>query len=286
MRALEFIFESGKRLAKAGISISRVTKQDFLTAKNSINPVLKQAGITAGWTAGGAGSFDPEHDYGGGGRDDSGDIDIMIDPQEILKKFPMDIEQYVQDYNAKAEGLGNKKIGPKALSNALANPQKKSEYQWDASKWALAKYMTENGFPTDPGTLTVQYSKGRKNFSVDLIPRPKSAWPLHTHDFTKDPGMRGSDLWVNIYPLLTKISSAATYIDPKTGEEKGNLQYSPDRGLVDRTTNQVVAIDKNEIAKILIGPDASARDISSVSGIKTALQKHPEKWNQIKQLFV
>jgi hypothetical protein len=285
MRALEFIFESGKRLVKAGVTISRVNKQDFLLAKKSINPVLKKAGIDAGWTAGGAGSFDPEHDYGGGGREDSGDIDIMIDPQELLEKFPKDIEQYVKEYNQAAEKSGNKKIGPKALANALTNPQKTIEYQWNATKWALAEYMTKNGFPTDPGTLTVQYSKDSKNFSIDLIPRPRNAWSLHTHDFTKDPGMRGGDLWVNIYPLLTKISSNTTFVDPKTGEEKGNLQYSPDRGLVDRTTNQVVAINKNEIAKILIGPEATARDISSVSGIKMALQKHPEKWDQVKQLF-
>jgi len=285
MRAQEFISESGKRLAKAGVVVSRVTEQDFLTAKKSINPVLAKAGLAAGWSVGGAGSFDPEHPYGGGGRQDSGDIDIMIDPEELLEKFPKDIEQYVQEYNRAAEQLGNKKVGPKALANALANPEKKAAYQRDASKWALADYMTKKGFPTDPGTLTVQYSKNGKNFSIDLILRPRAAWILHTHDFSKDPGMRGADLWVNIYPLLTKISSRTTFVDPKTGEEKGSLQYSPDRGLVDRTTNQVVAIDKDEIAKILIGPEATARDISSVTGIKTALQKHPEKWNQVKQLF-
>jgi len=36
-----------------------LTKDAFLTAKAKINPILKKAGIGAGWTSGGAGSFDP-----------------------------------------------------------------------------------------------------------------------------------------------------------------------------------------------------------------------------------
>jgi hypothetical protein len=268
--------ESGKRLASRGVDVSRVNKDEFLAAKNVINPVLQKAGLKAGWTAGGAGSFDPEHPYGGG-RDDSGDIDIMIDPEELLQKFPLDIEKY----NAALE----KPAGAKAMANTLADPAKKAKLQMTASKWALADHMSRHGLDTDPGTLTVQYSAGGKHFSVDLIVRPRSAWPLHTHDFTKDPGMRGGDLWVDLYPTLTKISSKTIFVDPKTGEEKGNLQYSPDRGLVDRDTNEVIAIDKNDIAKILIGPEATARDISSITGIKTALQKHPEKWAKMKHLF-
>ena len=77
------IIESGKRLAAQGVEVSRVTKQDFLTAKSAIKPLLDRAGLDSGWTAGGAGSFDPEHPYGGGGRETSGDIDIMIDPQDL-----------------------------------------------------------------------------------------------------------------------------------------------------------------------------------------------------------
>lgn len=270
--------EAAKRLAKTGVEVSRVTKEAFLAAKENLNPILKAKGIEAGWTAGGAGSFDPEHPYPGTLRQDSGDIDIMIDPQDVLEKFPADIENWNKT-------ISKTPLGPKALANALADPAKKATLQMKASKAALADYMAEKGFETDRGTLTVNYSADGKNYSVDLIVRPRAAWPLHTHDFSLDPGMRGSDLWDELYATLAKISSPKTYTDPKSGEVKGNYQYSPDKGLVDRETNQVVAIDKDQIAKILLGPEATAQQLSSLTGIKIALQKYPEKLAAVKHLL-
>ncbi len=269
------LFEAGKRLASQGVEVSRVNKEDFLTAKAALDPVLKKAGIVGGWTAGGAGSFDPEHPYGGGGRDDSGDIDIMIDPTNLAERFPPDVEAY--------NAASKKPIGPKAMATAMADPAKKAKIEMSASKWALATYMSENGFPTDPGTLTVEYGAGGKTFSVDLLIRPRNSWELHTHDFSTDKTMRGGDLWTQMYPVLAKLASQKTFIDPKTGEEKGNLQFSPDRGLVDRDTNKVIAIDKNDIAKILLNPQATARDLASMTGIRNALAKQPQKLAQLPQ---
>lgn len=271
MRITELL-ESGKRLAKQGIEISRVTKDVFDTAKSTLYPILKKAGLKSGWTAGGAGSFDPEHPYGGGGREDSGDIDIMIDPTNLMQRFPPTMEA-IEGYN----NSRTKPYGPKAIANAMADPAKKAQLELAASKWLLANYMTKNGFPTDPGTLTVEYSAGGNSYSVDLIVRPESSWELHAHDFTRDPGMKGGQLFTDVYPTLVKLASKSTFVDPKTGEEKGSLQYSPDRGLVDRETNDVVAINKNDIAKILLGPTATARDMSSISGIKDALKNQPDK---------
>jgi len=277
MRIKEIISEAGKRLAAAGVDVSRVNREDFLHIKGKLNPLLQKAGIKAGWTSGGAGSFDPEHEYGGGGREDSGDVDIMIDPQELLSKFAPDLEEY--NKNRKTP------LGAKAFANMMADEGKKQQFTVAGSKWALAQYLSDNGFETDPGTLTVNFSRSGKNYSVDLIVRPRAAWPLHTHDFTRDPGMRGRDLWVNIYPTLVKIASKTTFTDPKTGEEKGNLQFSPDRGIVDRDTDEVVAINKDDIAKILLGPAASARDLASMSGIRDQLKKDPAKWAKTQQLF-
>ena len=275
MKIFELLIESGKRLASQGVEVSRVNKEDFNAAKNVLNPILIKAGIKAGWTAGGAGSFDPEHDYGGGGREDSGDIDIMIDPSELLKAVPPNVEAY--------NSASAKPIGPKAMANAMADPAKKAKIELSASKWALADFMTKSGFRTDPGTLTVEYTAGGKSFSVDLIIRPRNAWPLHTHDFATDPKMRGGDLWTDLYPVLAKLASKTVFTDPRTGEEKGNIQFSPDKGLVDRDTNKVIAIDKNDIAKILLGPQFSAKDLSSITGIRNALSKQPEKLSKLPQ---
>jgi len=271
------VAEAGKRLTSQGVDVSRVNREDFLHIKSVLNPLLQQIGLTAGWTSGGAGSFDPEHEYGGGGREDSGDVDIMIDPQELIKNLAMSPEEFNQ--------VSPKPIGPKALANVLADPAKLEKVKLASSKWALANQLTKHGFPTDPGNLTVNFSKGNLHYSVDLIIRPKSAWPLHTHDFSRDSGMRGGDLWNDIYPALAKASSSNMIVDPKTGEEKGNLQFSPDRGIVDRTTGKVVAIDKNDIAKILLGPNSTSRELASLSGIKNALRQYPDKWEAVKQFF-
>jgi len=271
------LFEGAKRLSAAGIDVSRVSKDDFLFVKKQLNPLLEKVKIKAGWTAGGAGTFDPEHDYGGGGREDSSDIDIMIDPKELVASFSPDLEEY--------NNSRSKPYGAKALANILADPARKGQLELQAAKWALATYLTNNGFRTNPGDLTLEISKQDKTFSVDLIVRPRSSWALHTHDFSRDPGMRGGDLWEKFYPVLAKIASKTTFVDPKSGEEKGNLQFSPDRGLVDRDTNQVVAINKDDIAKILLGPQAKGKDLASISGIKDQLMKNPEKWAKTKTLF-
>ena len=130
------LLESGKRLAKQGIEISRVDREVFNTAKSTLLPILKKAKIKSGWTAGGAGSFDPEHPYGGGGREDSGDIDIMIDPENLVASFPPNIEAY--------NSASPKPLGPKAMANTLADPSKKARLELAASKWALANYMTKS----------------------------------------------------------------------------------------------------------------------------------------------
>jgi len=279
MNFKEFFTEAGKVLTKQGVEVSRVTEQDFLTARSKLKPLLQKAGLDSYWGAGGAGSFDPEHLYGGGGRKDSGDIDILVDPLEVVHTFPMDIEEFAKEYNHTVE----KPIGPKALANALTNPVKRQELQLKASKWALAKYMSDNGYPTTTSSseLTVNYSDNGKTHSVDLIMRPRKAWPLHTHDFTKDPNMRGGDLWNDLYPALAILASDT--IDPKTG--KGNLQYSPNHGLVNRETGEVVTVNKDEMAAMLLGPGATGRDLASLTGIKNKLINHPEKWNAIKQFY-
>jgi hypothetical protein len=279
MNFKEFFSEAAKVLAKQGVEISRVNEQDFLTAKSKLQPILQKAELDSYWGAGGAGSFDPDHLYGGGGRKDSGDIDILIDPTELVKAFPKDIKEYTDEHNPTVKTP----TGPKALATILADPIKKQKEQLAASRWELAKYMTDNGYHTTFGSsaLTVNYSANGKNHSVDLIIRPRQAWPLHTHDFSKDPGMTGGDLWNNIYPAITILASDT--VDPKTG--KGNLQYSPDRGLVNRDTGEVITNNKDEMAKRLLGPTATGRDLASLSGIKNKLIDQPEKWNAIKQFY-
>jgi hypothetical protein len=49
------------------------------------------------------------------------------------------------------------------------------------------------------------------------------------------------------------------------------------RGLVDRSTNQVIETDPDEIAKAVLNPRATARDLTNVESIYAALKSDPKK---------
>jgi hypothetical protein len=64
--------------------------------------------------------------------------------------------------------------------------------------------------------------------------------------------------------------------------EHPSLMMSPYKGLVDRQTKELITSNKDKIAKIIIGPDASAEDMGSVHSLLMALRKYPDKYKPIK----
>ena len=52
---------------------------------------------------------------------------------------------------------------------------------------------------------------------------------------------------------------------------------------MDRDTDKVIAINKDDIAKILLHPQATAKDLASMTGIRNALSKQPEKLSKLPQ---
>jgi hypothetical protein len=67
--------------------------------------------------------------------------------------------------------------------------------------------------------------------------------------------------------------------------EHPSLMMSPYKGLVDRTTKELITNNKDEIAKIIIGPNATAQDMSSVDAMLDALKPYPQKYQAIKQKY-
>lgn len=111
---------------------------------------------------------------------------------------------------------------------------------------------------------------------VDLmaVENARAAQPLHTHDYT-DSSMKGGTLHA-IWADLANLSSAQGH---------SNLMMSPFKGLVDRDTKELVTNNKDEIAKIIIGPSASAEDMGNPTKVITALKKYPEKYKIIKEKY-
>ena len=102
---------------------------------------------------------------------------------------------------------------------------------------------------------------------VDLmvIPGAAKVAPFHQHGPSgqyEDPAFKGGELFI-LYSSLAKALG---------------LKFSPFEGrLLDRTTNKVVADNKDSVAKILLNPSASAADLVNIKTIMKALAADPQK---------
>jgi len=260
MKIQELLQEMSQKAAeKMGVSVTRVTKKDFTEIKDKLSKVLLAVGVKhADWTMGGAGIWDETHPYydPNNRKKDSGDIDIMLDEKDVLRAFP---------------------------DNDLKG-----------SKQKLAQALTEKGVKNNGASLNcvVRFDQD-KYAQVDLIVKPEAAVAIKGHqmDYSTDPSIRGGDLWLEIWPTLIKMTpspvSGKTEILDAKGKPNSALQLSPDKGVVDRETGKVVVswADKDGVAKLMVGPHASARDISSISGLERVLKVVPKKWNAVKHLF-
>ena len=123
------------------------------------------------------------------------------------------------------------------------------------------------GVPTGAGNDIVQ---------VDLmaVENARDAQPLHTHDYDSEE-MSGGTVQ-RIWADLANLSRVA-------GHDR--LMMSPYKGLVDRDTKELLAKDKDGIAKIIIGPTATASDLGNPTKILNALKQYPEKYAAIKDKY-
>lgn len=115
-----------------------------------------------------------------------------------------------------------------------------------------------------------------KLVQVDLmaVENAAAAQPLHTHDYS-DSSMKGGTLHA-MWADLANLSSLP---------EHPSLMMSPYKGLVDRTTKQLITNNKDQIAKIIIGPTATAADMGNPKRVLAALEKYPDKHATIKQKY-
>ena len=111
---------------------------------------------------------------------------------------------------------------------------------------------------------------------VDLmaVENAAAAQPLHTHDYS-DPQMKGGTLH-GMWADLANMSSV---------EGHESVMMSPYKGLVDRATKELVTNNKDEIAKIIIGPTASAADMGNPQKVLAALKPYPEKYTAIRDKY-
>lgn len=148
------------------------------------------------------------------------------------------------------------------------------------SRKALEDYFKQQGlFAARTGVsvhVGVPTGVGDEIVQVDLmaVENAAAAQPLHTHDYT-DPTMKGGTLHA-MWADLANMSQVQGH---------ASLMMSPYKGLVDRETKELVTNNKDQIAKIIIGPTASADDMGNPTKMMSALQHYPQKYKAIKDKY-
>ena len=239
---------SGNALKKLGIDdiannptkgvLVRLTKEQFAQIKKQLQPILTGLGDSGFWRAGGAGSFDPEHRYAKKGTTklDSGDVDVFVDTDLIKPKLGLSPE-----------------TDDKAVRVALAQYMGKKFPALQIGKNVHVGLPTGgevNGLPT--------------YFQVDLMTM-KHAHDIgqhHEHDYSvKDSPYKGVDQQLALASLVNSIPGHP----PKT------FQYDGFGGaLKNRATGEVITHNIDEIAKLVLGSNASADDLGNAESIIAA----------------
>lgn len=91
--------------------------------------------------------------------------------------------------------------------------------------------------------------------------------------FYKDPEFAK---WMGTYDPNTKFKNADRIILMNSIAKFQGLKLSPDTGLTTRDTGKLITRDPDEIARIFIGPGATAADLNTVESIMHALRSDPD----------
>jgi len=90
------------------------------------------------------------------------------------------------------------------------------------------------------------------------------------------PDMKFAQFFMSPDPNST-FKDAQKHILLASIAKHGGLRWSPTVGLTSRTTGNVIANEPEHIAEMLLGPNASAQDLTSVERILKTLENDPER---------
>jgi hypothetical protein len=170
----------------------------------------------------------------------SGDLDMIVDAGTLKKHF---------------------KIDP---ADKKANVQVKVE---------LENMFKAAGFETRKSgqIVHVKTNVGDSAQQIDImvVDDGETAQKFHVHDIPKNSPYKG----VHKQMAIAALSKATT-----TAEHPDGFKWSPYKGLVDRTSNELVSNNLDEVAKMLIGPNAKAADLGSVESIVKAMGADGEQF--------
>lgn len=128
-------------------------------------------------------------------------------------------------------------------------------------KKALEQLYQGAGFDTSVKGVNVHVrvpiDGGSAQVDLMVVPHAEMVARFHTHDIPKGSPYKGKNKQI-----------ALSYL----AKQKG-YKWNAWKGLINRETDEFVSRDLDEIAKLIIGDGASAKDLGSVESIMNALPK-------------
>ncbi len=142
------------------------------------------------------------------------------------------------------------------------------------ARMELEQHIAQMDLPTARTGVSVHTGVpvGDGYVQVDImgVDNAESARHFHQHEYDSD-AMKGS----TIHKMWAALARASSTDDLQ-------LMMSPYKGLVNRESKELITSDKDEVAKYLIGPDATREDLGSVNRILSKLQDYPQKLQAVK----
>lgn len=128
-------------------------------------------------------------------------------------------------------------------------------------KIALEKLYQQAGFETAKSGVNVHVKVTLDDTAhqVDLmvVPHAELVSKFHVHDLPKGSPYKGKNKQLAMWWL----------------SKQAGYNWSAFKGLVDAQTKEVITRDIDEIARMIIGPNATGKDLGSVESIMAALPK-------------
>ena len=127
-----------------------------------------------------------------------------------------------------------------------------------AARVELEQLFQQAGFDTKKSGTSVhvktKVGDAAQQVDIMVVDNGETAQKFHVHDIPKGSPYKG----IHKQMMIADLAKA-----------KG-MKWSPYKGLVNRETNELVSSNMDEIAKELLGPNASGKDLGSVESIVKA----------------
>lgn len=186
-------------------------------------------------------------DIGSAGyKDESGDIDLMIDSADVIDYFQTQDE----------------------MDPVLAGKKALEAYFKSRDLEAVTKGRNVHvGIPYK----TSNREQGVAQVDVMVVDDADKVAPWHQHGprgSYDDPKFKGSSIFI-------MLSSIAKHM---------GLKFDPfGAKLINRTTDEVVARTRKQVAKVLLGPKAKESSLDSISNMMAALKTDPDREGKLTQ---